>query len=102
MKTNKKAALGMIVAIVVSLGIMQKIGQDNHQNEEVSLQQVSVGCAYMAGDSEGGASSAWDRASDITGAVAAGMAINGAYHAYATTTNPVGWGYWAVTGVIGL
>jgi len=99
MKPNKKAILGMVIAMVMSLGIM---GSMNVKGYDIGIQQVSVGCAYVAGSTEGGTSGAWSQAGEITGAIAAGMAINGAYHAYATTTNPVGWGYWATTALVGL
>ncbi|MDR1553183.1 MAG: hypothetical protein LBS69_06955 [Prevotellaceae bacterium] len=87
--------------MIMSLGMM---GGINGNSQDSSLQQVSIGCAWIAGETEVGpdATSAWSRASDITGGICVGMAVNGAYHAYATSTNPVGWGYWAVTGLFGL
>lgn len=55
MKTNKKAILGMLVAMVMSLGVM---GGASSKTNDVSTQQVGVGCGYMAGKTEGGASGA--------------------------------------------
>lgn len=87
MKTNKKAILGMLVAMVMSLGVM---GGASSKTNDVSTQQVGVGCGYMAGKTEGGASGAWNAASNFCVGTAAGMATAGAYAAVASTTNPVG------------
>ena len=51
MKTNKKAILGMLVAIVMSLGVMNGV---NSRISDSGFQQVSIGCGYMAGETEGG------------------------------------------------
>ncbi|MCF0191187.1 MAG: hypothetical protein HUJ96_07995 [Marinilabiliaceae bacterium] len=56
----------------------------------------------MAGSTEGGWSGFWDSASNMTACAAGGMAAYGIGTAYVSTTNPIGWTYWAVTGVIGL
>lgn len=53
MKTNKKAILGMLVAIVMSLGVMNGV---NSRISDSDFQQVSIGCGYMAGETEGSAS----------------------------------------------
>ena len=67
MKTNKKAILGMLVAIVMSLGVMNGV---NSRISDSGFQQVSIGCGYMAGETEGGASGAWTAASALSGAAA--------------------------------
>jgi hypothetical protein len=100
MKTNKKAILGMLAAMIMSLGVMGGINSTSHS--ESNLQQVSVGAGYMAGATEGGASGAWSAVSNITACTSSGMAIYGAASVVGTATNPVGWGYWAITGVIAL
>ena len=89
----------MLVAMVMSLGVMGGIAT---QNSGANLQQLAVGCGYMAGATEGGASGAWTAAAGVLGGTAAGLATAGGYAAVATTTNPVGWGFWAVTAVIAL
>jgi hypothetical protein len=99
MKTNKKAILGMLVAMVISLGAM---GGISLKTQNANLQQVGIGCGYMAGVTEGGASGAWAAASNLACCTSSGMAVLGAGASIVSTTNPVGWGYWAVTGVIGL
>jgi hypothetical protein len=100
MKTNKKAILGMLVAMVMSLGVMN--GINSGKTNDSSLQQVGVGCAYVAGETEGGVSNAWNAASNWCLTVSAGGAIAGLTGAAFSTTNPVGWGYWASVGVIAL
>jgi hypothetical protein len=99
MKTNKKAILGMLVAMVMSLGVMQGI---NAKANDSNLQQCSVASGYMAGATEGGASGAWQAASNWCGTVSAGMAVVGLGSIYISGTNPVGWGYWTVTGLLAL
>ncbi|MBY2897306.1 hypothetical protein J8K87_16025 [Bacteroides fragilis] len=94
MKTNKKAVLGMLVAIVISLGV---IGGINNNNDS-SLQQVSLGCGYMATSSEGGAIGAWTAASAMTGMAAEQIATGGTFLGW----TPVGWGMWAGAGVCAL
>ncbi|MDR0891979.1 MAG: hypothetical protein LBN24_05145 [Mediterranea sp.] len=46
MKTNKKAILGMLVAMVMSLGIM---GGMNTKNNDANLQQATVVMTYQIG-----------------------------------------------------
>jgi len=99
MKTNKKALMGMFMAMVLSMGAMGSISQ-NH--EDLSTTQVGIGCGYMAGSTEGGASGAWNAASNVCTGAAGGMAAAGAAASVVSTTNPVGWGYWAVTGLVAL
>jgi hypothetical protein len=51
MKTiNKKATLGMLVAMVMSLGVMQ--GINSEKTNDFNLQQASLVCAYAAGAGE--------------------------------------------------
>lgn len=52
MKTNKKAVLGMVLAIVVSLGTM--MGTQQSRKNDISLQQVSLTCASIVDNHEGG------------------------------------------------
>ena len=76
MKTNKKAILGMLVAIVMSLGVMNGV---NSRISDSGFQQVSIGCGYMAGETEGGASGAWTAASALSGAAAGQIATGGSF-----------------------
>lgn len=94
MKVNKKAILGMFVAMVLSLGFMQ----GNYKSNSSNLQQVSIGCGYMAGETEGGASGAWTAASGIAG----GASIAVGYGALTNAWNPAGWVGGAVAGVCAL
>jgi hypothetical protein len=87
MKTNKKAILGMLVAMVMSLGIMNGINKEAKDN---NLQQVTYGCAYMAcGGSEGGPAmqAAWVLVGaygyDVTSGLVVAAVTNG--------WNPAGW-----------
>jgi hypothetical protein len=100
MKTiNKKAILGMLVAMIMSLGVMNGI---NSKTNDSSLQQIGVGAGYMAGVTEGGASGAWSAVSNLSVETASGMAAVGLGSIYISGTTPVGWGYWVVTGIVGL
>ncbi|MDR2805867.1 MAG: hypothetical protein LBB85_09590 [Dysgonamonadaceae bacterium] len=99
-KINKKATLGMLVAMVMSLGVMN--GINSKETNDSSLQQVGVGAGYMAGVTEGGASGAWSAVSNLAVGTASGMAAVGLGSIYISGTTPVGWGYWVVTGVVGL
>jgi hypothetical protein len=99
MKTNKKAILGMLVAMIMSLGVMSGI---NAKSNDSNLQQVGVGAGYMAGATEGGASGAWSAVSDLAVGTASGMAGVGLGSIYISGTTPVGWAYWVVTGVVAL
>lgn len=100
MKTNKKAILGMLVAIVISISFFHAISE-NKQNGNINLQQLTYGATYMAcGGSEGGP------------ATQAGWALAGAY-GYTVTEglvdaavlngwNPAGWVCGAAACVTGL
>ncbi|MDR0699864.1 MAG: hypothetical protein LBG28_11720 [Tannerella sp.] len=47
---NKKATSGMLVAMVMSLGVMQ--GINSEKTNDFNLQQASLVCAYAAGAGE--------------------------------------------------
>jgi hypothetical protein len=104
MRKSKKAILAMLVTMIMSLGLMGGINGNSQDSTDCNLQQVSIGCAWIAGETEvgPGATSAWSKASDICKDVCTVMAANGAYHSYVSTTTPPGWGYWAVTALFGL
>jgi len=101
MKTNKKVILGFAMAMIFSLALMQGVATTSNK-QDVNLQQVSIGAGYMAGETEGGDSGAWGAVSTMAAGTASGMATVGVGAAVLTTTNPVGWGYWAITGVVAL
>lgn len=84
----------MLVAIVISLGVMGGINNNN----DSSLQQVGIGCAYMSTSSEGGAVGAWGAASVIALGAAQQIATGGTILGW----TPVGWGMWVGAGVYGL
>jgi hypothetical protein len=66
MKKQKKALMGMLVAMVLSMGAM---GGINKNSADTNLQQVCVGCGYMAskgGDNGGG----WGACSAAAGLLA--------------------------------
>jgi hypothetical protein len=100
MKTNKKAILGMLVAMIMSLGVMN--GINSKKMNDSNLQQIGVGAGYLSGATEGGASGAWGAVSNLAVGTASGMAAVGLGSIYISGTTPVGWGYWAVTGIVGL
>ena len=86
MKTNKQAIFGMLVAMVMSLGMMGGINSNNGH----SLEQITFGCAYMAaGGSEGGPAmqAAWGLTSAYGYNVTSGLATA----AIANGWNPAGW-----------
>jgi hypothetical protein len=101
MRTSKKAILGMLVAMVLSLGLM---GGISNQSNDSNLQQVSLGCAWIAAETEigAGARAAWAKASNITEGICIAMAANGAYHSYVSTSTPPGWVYWGITALFGV
>jgi hypothetical protein len=92
-KVNKKAILAMLVAMVMSLGMM---GGINGESYDSNVQQAAAVCYIAASNSESTTGS-------ITGYVASGLAAGvGAYGielgggllfgtVAATVTNPVGW-----------
>jgi hypothetical protein len=89
----------MLVAMIMSLGVM---GGINSKSNDSNLQQAGIGCAYMSGVTEGGASNAWSAGADWCIGVSSGGAIAGLAGSVLSTTNPVGWGYWVGVGLIGL
>jgi hypothetical protein len=99
MKKSKKAIFGMLVAMIMSLGVM---GGINGKSQDSNLQQVSIGSAWVASETEGGISGAAAALSIMSGGVAINMASAGATAAPLTTTNPFGLGYWVATGILAL
>jgi hypothetical protein len=96
MKTNKKAILGMLVAIVMSLGTMSGI---NSKSNDSNLQQISLGSAYMAGESESVFGTVgWGAASAISGR----LAVSFGYGALTLGWCPAGWVSAAGAGVLAL
>ena len=85
MKTNKKAVLGMLVAIVISLGVMGSINQ-NKVERDASFMQVSLSCGYNANNSENGMGS---RVTNGTVSLAAGYAASAFYIAGFTSVGSV-------------
>lgn len=67
MKTNKKALLGMLVAMVMSLGTLGGIQEKSQAKNEASIQQVAAGCAYNAATNEGRVSAGWTACSVAAG-----------------------------------
>lgn len=59
MKTNKKALLGMLVAMVMSLGTLGGIQEKSQAKSETSIQQVAAGCTYLAYRTEGHTQAGW-------------------------------------------
>ena len=69
MKTNKKAILGFAMSKIFSLAIMQGISQKNVQQQR-SLQQVSLGSAYAAGQAESQSwQNVWNQTTEISNIV---------------------------------
>lgn len=102
MKTKKKAILGIAMAMIFSLAFMQGINQKSVQQQDRNLQQLGLGAAYASGETEGGVSTACAYVAATCGTLATGMAGFGVSTFYLSGTTPVGWGYWAVTGLIAL
>jgi hypothetical protein len=104
MRKSKKAILAMLVTMIMSLGLMGGINGNSQDSTDCNLQQVSVGCAWIAGETEvgPGATSAWSKASEITGGICVTMAGLGAYHSYVSTSTPPGWVYWGITALLGV
>lgn len=96
MENNKKAILGFAIAMVFSLAFMQ--GMSTKSNNDVSMQQVSIGCGYMATSSEGGAVGAWTAGAAISGGIAINVATGGSLLSW----NPVGWAALGVAGAAAL
>jgi hypothetical protein len=80
MKTNKKAILGMLVAMILSLGMMNGI---NSKGKDLSLQQAGVVAAYYAPRCE---TESWKEVGRYTSGVCGAYTI-----LYAAAGGPVGW-----------
>lgn len=63
MRKNKKALMGMLVAMVLSMGAMGGFTT----NSDVGMQQVSVSCASVAATSEGATAGAYGTVSLLAG-----------------------------------
>jgi hypothetical protein len=96
---NKKAILGMLVAMIMSLGMMSGI---NSKTTDSNVQQVSMGCAAASACTEDAWSAGFSQAASITGDICVGIFVGGATASVVSTTNPVGWGWWLTTAVAGL
>ncbi|MBQ8114988.1 MAG: hypothetical protein IJ145_02550 [Prevotella sp.] len=70
MKTNKKALMGMLVAMVMSLGVMGGIQKQAQKSNELSTQQISAGCAFNATLSEGINGAGWTACGILAGGLA--------------------------------
>jgi hypothetical protein len=93
-KASKKAILGFAMSMIFSMGIIQGISQKSVQTQNVTLQQVSLGCGYMSGRSEGGAAGAWGAAAGMAG----GFAVTAGGAALVNAWNPAGWVIGVVVG----
>ncbi|MCF6297031.1 MAG: hypothetical protein L3J08_03460 [Flavobacteriaceae bacterium] len=97
MNKNKKTILGFAMAMIFSLALMQGVATTSNK-QDMSLQQLTVGAGYMAGETEGGASGAWTAAAGIGTGVTSALF----YGSLANTWNPLGWVGWAATGAAAL
>jgi hypothetical protein len=94
MKTiNKKAILAMLVAMIMSLGVMGSISS-NKQNEDSNLQQVGAVCAGIGASTEG----FWSGFSYSIGVSASTIGVGGAIALLSNQWHPGGW---VAAGVIG-
>lgn len=100
MKTNKKAVLGMLIAIVISISFFHTVSENTH-SENTNLQQLTYGAAYMAaGGSEGGPATqaAWGITSAYGYTVTEGLVDAAVLNGW----NPAGWVCGAAACVTGL
>ena len=93
MKTNKKAILGMLVAMVMSLGVMNGITNEYSQND-FNVQQAGVVFTYSSASGELGNDSLSDHERGVSavlavGSFAAAEALGGC--AVGLCWNPAGW-----------
>jgi hypothetical protein len=86
MKTNKKAILGMLVAMIMSLGVM---GGINSKTNDSNLQLISMGCASNAMVSEGSESVGWTTGSLVFGSLASQFYTSGIVSAATGVGAPV-------------
>jgi hypothetical protein len=68
-RINKKAIFGMLVAMILSLGIM---GGINGQNHDFNVQQIAVVTSYAAPNESGAAKAVLNVTSGSASAVASG------------------------------
>lgn len=72
MKVNKKAILGMLVAMVMSLGITTGINQGYSKSENTNLIQITLSCAHNTTTTESSiGGTGWTTAGAIAGGAAA-------------------------------
>jgi hypothetical protein len=93
MKTNKKAILGMLVAMIMSLGVLQGINL-NKQSENATLQQVGAISYGISSSTEG----FWSGFAYGIGTSATGVGVAGAFAILSNSWNPGGW---IAAGVVG-
>jgi hypothetical protein len=84
MKVNKKAILGMLVAMVMSLGVMGGL-QNKQSSNDSNLQQIACVAGYASTKVEGG----WKAVAEVERDLAVGYAL---IWAGAACFGPVGWG----------
>ena len=70
--------------------------------QDVTVQQLGGVAAWGASRTEGGTSAVLNYTSNYALGTSVTMAGIGIGSLYVSGTNPVGWGYWAVTAAIGL
>ena len=93
MKKSKKQVLGLTMSMIFSISLIQGVAFKNE-----SLQQVSLGALYMAGESDGGTSAVWGGIAAGAGASAWQLASGGTLLGW----SPVGWALWGSAGALAL
>lgn len=93
LKEMRKVAVMFVLFVSVAIASMSAISE-----KQSAAQQVSLGCGYMAGETEGSASGGWIAACAMSGAAAGHIATGGTILGW----NPVGWGMWAGAGACAL
>lgn len=94
LKEMRKVAVMFVLFVSVAIASMSAISE----KQDVSTQQIGAGCAYFAGETEGGASGAWTAACAMSGAAAGQIATGGTILGW----NSVGWGMWVGAGACAL
>ena len=84
---KKKAILAFAMSMILSLATLQGISQKNVQQQDMNLQQISVGSAMLAAETEGAWKGFWVATATMSGAVASGLTVA----AITNVWNPVGW-----------
>ena len=97
-KNRKKVIIGFAMTMIFSLAIMQGNSQKNVQEQDVNLQQVCLGTAYIAGETEGGVQAVCYAVSAGSGVVAYQCMTGGAIFGW----TPVGWAAVGVGALAGL